>query len=293
VLTPVDLDPAEALQIAREERLDWMNARAALVDAWREVQVRANALRSDLDVVFSGDISTTDNNPVRFRGTTGRLRVGVQFDAPLTRLIERNAYREALIEYQRARRAYLAFEDRISQTLRRTLRALRYQQLEFELRRQAVTTAVEQVRLTAIRLYLPPALVPSPTPTAKPPASPRPGTELQRPEVLRDPTLIRELTFAYSALLNAQNDFLAAWVDYEIERVNLDLDLGTMELDASGNWLDPGPILCGNRRNGGEIVPREPAPLPDGRRWLDHADELPLPPEEIPLPDPLREKPVN
>ena len=75
-LVPIELDSDTAFDIARRRRRDWMNARAALVDVWRKIEVVANDLESDLDVVFSGDISTKDNNPVRFRGTTGRLQIG-------------------------------------------------------------------------------------------------------------------------------------------------------------------------------------------------------------------------
>jgi hypothetical protein len=35
-------------------------------------------------------------------------------------------------------------------------------------------------------------------------------------------------------LLNVQNDFLSVWVDHEVQQLNLDFDLGVMELDARG-----------------------------------------------------------
>ncbi len=242
-LMSIELDPQEALQIARENRRDWMNARAALVDTWRQIEVAANDLRSGLDLTFSGDLSTTDNNPVRFRGTTGRLRVGLEFDAPLTRLIERNAYRQTLIEYQQARRAYYTFEDRVSQSLRGTLRAIRQNQLDFELRRAAVHVAISQVDLTRLRLQQPP----------------KPGEDQKL-----GATTARDLVTALTGLLGAQNDFLGIWIDYEVERLNLDFDLGTMELDAEGNWIDPGPIEpeTSNEPDGPkEIPPPEAVPL--------------------------------
>jgi len=247
-LVPVELDSREALQIARQNRLDWMNARAALVDAWRQIEVIANDLQSDLDVTFSGDMSTLGNNPVRFRGTTGRLRVGLQFDAPLTRLVERNLYREALINYQQARRQYYAYEDRVSQGLRNILRTLERYQLNFELRRAAVHAAIRQVDVTQLRLQQPP----------KPGASDVFGA-----------TTARDLVGALSGLLNSQNEFVSAWVDYEVRRLDLDFDLGTMRLDAQGEWVDPGPIRP-NR-------PEQPERLifDDGLF------------EEIPLPDPV------
>ncbi len=243
VLVNVELDPDEALDIARANRLDWMNARAALVDVWRQIEVRANALKSNLNVTFSGDIATKDNNPVRFRSTTGRLRVGVEFDAPLTRLAERNLYREALIDYQRARRAYYGYEDRVSQVLRTTLRTIRLDQLNFEIRRIAVHLAINQVELARLRLIRPP----------------RAGETSQL-----GPTTARDLVDALSALLNAQNDFVGTWIDYENQRLNLDLDLGTMRLDHRCMWIDPGPIR-------------------PGQSFADPIEEIPAPPPEMPL----------
>ncbi len=242
-LVPVQLDTREALRIAQQNRLDWMNARAALVDAWRQVEVTANALRGDMSVVFSGDMSTLGNDPLRFRSTTGQLRVGVQFDPPLTRLAERNLYREALINYQQARRQYYAYEDRVSQGLRDIIRTIDRYALDFELRRAAVHVSINQVDVMQDRLQQPP----------------KPGET-----AIFGANTARDLDQALTGLLNAQNDLLNSWVDYESQRLNLDFDLGTMRLDAQGNWIDPGPIRPDQPSGAEAAAPVEevPAPLP-------------------------------
>ncbi|MEX1039132.1 MAG: TolC family protein [Pirellulaceae bacterium] len=221
-LVPVDIDSDTALEVARFNRLDWMNARAALVDSWRSIEVVANALEADLDIVFSGDIGTVGDNPVDFRSTTGRLRVGLQWDAPLTRVVERNAYREAQINYQRTRRSYYQFRDEISRGLRDTIRTLELNQINFELRRAAVQVAISQVERTQLRLQEP----------AKP----------NQDGVQFDSSTARDLINALDSLLAAQNDFLSVGVDYEILRRGLDVDMGTIQLDPSGIWIDPGPV---------------------------------------------------
>ncbi len=238
-LTPVEMPWQDAVETARQNRLDWMNARAALVDRWRRVEVAANALRGNLDVTFSGDMGTVGNNPVGFRSTTGRLRVGLQFDAPLTRLAERNAYRETLIDYDRARREYYAFEDGVTQTLRETLRGIEMNQLDFELRREGVQVAIAQVELTQLRLLRPP----------------RPGEEQ-----VFGATMARDLVSALAGLLSAQDSFLSLWVDYEVQRLNLDLDLGTMRLDDRGVWIDPGEMAPAAVRTGADPPAEEPDP---------------------------------
>ncbi len=221
VLPPIELGADDALEIARHHRRDWMNARASLVDSWRLIEFNADDLESSLDVIFAGDISNTGDNPIRLSDTTGRLRVGLQFDAPLTRLSERNTYRQALIEYQQARRSYYALEDAIAQGLRDTLRTIELNQLNFELRRAAIHVAVGQVELARLRLQEPP----------KP-----------NEDKMFGATTARDLVTALSELLSVQNDFLSVWVNYEVLRRGLDMDLGTMRIDAEGIWVDPGPI---------------------------------------------------
>jgi hypothetical protein len=210
---PVDLTDEEALLIASAYRRDWQNARASLVDSWRLIYFNANDLRSDLNVVFSGDIGNLGQNPLRIRDATGRLRAGVQFDAPLTRLDERNQYRQALIEYQQARRNYYQFRDGVSQGLRSRLRQMRLNEINFELRRAAVLVAISQVDLTQLRLAQPP----------------QPGIE-----TTVSPTQARDLVQSLGDLLNVQNDFLSVWVNTEVQRMGLEFDLGVMELDAAG-----------------------------------------------------------
>jgi hypothetical protein len=218
-LPEVDISPREAIEIARRNRLDWMNARTSLVDSWRAIEVVADDLESVLDVVFSGDMQNRTDNPLSLRGKTGRLRVGLQWDSPMTRLQERNRYRQVLVEYQQAKRAFYTYEDSIWQTLRSELRNIRFSQYNFELQRYAVRVAAEQIivneDLRQIRETLSQA---------------------------SGPTAARDSVSALNDLLQAQNTFLNVWVFYEAQRRSLDQDLGTMHVDAENIWCDPGAI---------------------------------------------------
>ena len=222
VLPPIDLSEAKALAVAHDNRLDWMNARARLVDSWRKVDLLADALKGGLSLSVSGNMGTLGtNHPASFDARTSMLQVGLRFDSPLNRLAERNDYREGQIEYQRARRDYMLFEDRISQSLRNTLRLSTLSALNFELRRAAVQVAIAQVDLARLRLDEPP----------KPGATPVFGA-----------TTARDLVSALSDLLDAQNDFLSLRVGYDVLRLVLDFEIGTMRTDSNGLWLDPGSI---------------------------------------------------
>lgn len=255
-LVPIDLSSNHALEIARLYRRDWMNARATLVDSWRLIEFNANALESQLDVIFSGDITNVGSNPFNLQGSAGRLRAGFQFDSPITRLGERNTYRQALIEFQQARRAYYLVGDNISAGLRQTLRNLDLDTINFELRRANIHVAVDQVELNLLKLREPP----------------RVGAV----ESTFSPTTARDLVQALQAILTAQNDFISVWLDYEETRRALDLDLETMELDDQGMWIDPGPIGPKYGFPGG-IAP--PSSVPSMR---PSSPEVPS--EEVPAP---------
>jgi len=219
VLPEIRLTPAEAFQIAQANRRDWANARAALVDSWRLIEFNADDLERSRDVVFSGDVQNVGNNPMDLRTSTGRLRVGLRWDAPLTRLQERNTYRQSQIEIEQPRRNYYQFEDGVWQLVRGELRQVLTNQINFEIGRQSVRIAAEQLEL---------------------------NEDLR---ALRDarglssgPTAARDTISALTDLLNSQNTLLNIFVNYEVIRRSLDFDLETMQLTPEGLWIDPGAI---------------------------------------------------
>ncbi len=216
-LPEVELDEKLAFRIARCFRRDLMNARATLVDRWRRIEFFADELESRLDLVVDGGFLGVDNDPFRFSSSNGVLRAGFRFDAPIVRLAERNDYRQALIDYQQARRDYYLFRDEIHANLRQILRELDLSKILFELSRQNIQVAIEQVDLAQLSLEDPSA------------------TELGA-------TTARDLTSAILSLQNALNRYVSVWVDYEALRRSLDFDLGTFQLGPDMSWIDPGKI---------------------------------------------------
>jgi hypothetical protein len=221
VLPDVDISQHDAIEIARRNRLDWMNARTSMVDSWRAVEVVADDLESFLDVVFSGDMQNRSDNPLSLQGRTGRLRVGLQWDSPLTRLQERNRYRQVLIEYQQAKRAFYLYEDSVWQTLRSLLRNVRFSQYNFELQRYAVRVAAQQILANEDLRQINETL-----------------------SQASDSNAARNSVSALNDLLQAQNTFLNVWVFHELQRRTLDQELGTIQVDAEGIWVDPGNITA-------------------------------------------------
>ncbi|HVJ86795.1 MAG TPA: TolC family protein [Caulifigura sp.] len=258
-LTHVDLTEEQAVATALCNRPDWMNAKAALVDSWRRIRYNASALKSGVTFSLAGEVGTVGNNPLDFRGSNGELAAGLAFDAPLTRVAERNLYRQSLIEYQQQRRALMDYRDDIVAGLRDHLRQTRLNEINIELRREALDVAIDQVDVSRLNINRPP----------------KPGKNPGEFEPI-SPTAALDAINSLSALLQNQNDVMNVWVNQEVRRMLLDFDLGTMQLDERGMWIDPG-----------ELSPNK-LPMPA----VDTVDDGIPPDVELPeLPVPSRDTP--
>ncbi|MEX0716175.1 MAG: TolC family protein [Planctomycetaceae bacterium] len=261
-LEPFERTLDEAVRIGLDQRVDLMNAKARVMDARRRVEVAANALQAVLDVRIEGDVNTpTGTRPLDFRGARSAFRAGLGFTAPLDLIAERNAYRVALIDYQRARREYMAFEDDVKFQIRQSWRQLEVLKRNFEITRQAVRLAALQYD-QAVELANEPVAVGE-----------------QRQSGNRGLNLLEAL----NSVLEAQDDLIGIWVDYERNRLNIHRDMGIMEIGADGIWLDSlylqqasAPSQTQARRNG----PRKPevsllaSPLPGSHPLQPRPDTI-------------------
>lgn len=224
----VNIDAETAIEMARCFRRDWMNARASLVDNWRRIEFVADQLESQVDLVFQAEMGTVGSNPLQFRDSNGQIRAGFRFDTPVVRMIERNQYRETLIRYSQARRQFYQFEDETKRNLRDIVRNLNRNKVLFELNRRVIQNQIEQIELSRLNLD-----APQPIPSGEAMSG--------RMSQLGD-AAARNLADAFNQLNSAQNNFINTWLGYEILRRSLDFDMGTMQLDEFGAWIDPGLI---------------------------------------------------
>ncbi len=214
-----DLPLEMVIESAVENRVDLMNQKAVVTDARRKMEISANQLLSNVDVVVDGDIRTSGGNkPLDFRGSRSQLRAGLRFTAPLDQINERNNYRATLIDYQRARRDYMALEDLTKQQVRRNWRQLSVLKRVLEGNRIALRLAARQYES---------AVDESTAPTATGASSGgggRTGTNL---------------TQALNAIISAQNSLIGSWITYEQNRLGIYRDMGMMEIGPDGIWNDP------------------------------------------------------
>ncbi len=271
-LTPTDVAPEDALAIASQRRLDWMNQRASLVDHWRKIEIAGDQLRGSLELTVNGELGTIDKRG-HLDADNGIIRMGFRWDSPLTRHAEMINYRRSLIDYQRARRNYYTYVDSVSAELRRILRNIEISQIDFEIQRNAILVTTVQVHLAQLELQKPQSR----------------GTKL-------DTNLARNLDDALQGLLSAQNKFLDVWVVNQNLRMQLDLLMGTMQLDPQGNWIDPGKIggeITKLQAELGAVLPQfePPAPtftppngVPEAEPIANPVPERVAPPKPIPQP---------
>jgi hypothetical protein len=127
-----------AVRIALEYRLDLMNIRAQLYDAWRNIRVKANALRGILNVKLTNQVFTppTTTNPFAFFSQAKQFQLVLNAELPLVRVAERNAFRQAIIAYEQERRALQSQEDFIKNQLRGDIRSMQVTYITYDINKR-------------------------------------------------------------------------------------------------------------------------------------------------------------
>jgi outer membrane protein TolC len=148
---PYEIDEALAIKLALENRLDLRVANGAVYDAQRQVVVAADALRAGL--TLNGSARFTDNDDdgaLSFRG--GRYTAALGLDLPIERTRERNAYRNSLINLERATRSVQTLEDQIKTAIRNELRTLLESRESLKINAQSVVIAENSVANARLQL---------------------------------------------------------------------------------------------------------------------------------------------
>ena len=113
-LTPPTISVNEAVSIALSSRLDLITAEDELEDSERAVALARDALRAGLDISLSSNVGTEEpTKALKFEFDEGSYSAGLSLDLPIDRTQERNAYRQALIAYERQKRSLSLFKDNI------------------------------------------------------------------------------------------------------------------------------------------------------------------------------------
>jgi outer membrane protein TolC len=245
-LPEVDVPEGPALEYAKGNRLDLQNRLGQATDSWRKVTVAANALRGGVNLVGTVNLATDPdhNRPFNFASEANSYTVGLQLDAPLNRMAERNAYRASLITYQRAKRAFVALSDQIELQVRQDLRELARLRSSFGIARQQVLAAARQYENARLTLV-----------------GPRDRRNAG------DATTLNLLQ-ALSSLQAARNALAANYIQFEQRRLQLLLDLEELQLDERGFPANAAPRIPDKSSDREARNPSPPRPGPAARQPL-------------------------
>jgi outer membrane protein TolC len=222
-VTPVEANSDLAEDYALEQRLDLKNARDTIEDSARQAYVAADALKGTLNVV-GGLAATTEpkTHAGTFQFQRGLYDIGVQVSLPINELVQRNTYRQSLINYDASIRSYMTQVDAIKLEIRQEVRQLRRSLQSYEIQKNSVALATKRVSDTKMLL------------------------DAGRAEM-------RDLLDSQDVLVGAQNALSQARVDYIEARLQFAKDLEVLEVDEEGQ------IHEGNIEAVSRLASRQPA----------------------------------
>jgi len=196
----------DAVQVAFAARLDLETERDRLDDAGRIVEVAANSLLPDVDLIADARVrSTGDDNFERIDFRRTNWSAGLDIDLPLDRKAERNAFRSALIAFERSKRDLTLAEDSISLDVRSAWRNL-------ESARRNYLIAEKSVELNLRRVEEQELLA-----------------DLGRGSAL-------DQVDAQNNLTESQNELTASLISHTLARLQFWLDMGILFIKENGQW---------------------------------------------------------
>ncbi|MBR4901157.1 MAG: TolC family protein [Victivallales bacterium] len=210
---PNEIRPEKALELAFENRPDFLNTLERVEDAQRAVLVAEDSLRGELTIGGSASIgegrgAMSGNQPdAKFRPKEGSYGALLNVNLPIERTAERNRYRNSLISLEKAVRSFQAAEDQLKQDVKSKLRDMLENRERLVIQIQAVELAERRVKNTDMLL------------------------QAGRAE-------LRDVLDAQSALTSAQNSLYSAAVSYRINELELQRDLGVLQVTSDGLWKE-------------------------------------------------------
>lgn len=213
---PMELPEEDAILLALLNRLDLRVAVGEIIDAQRGVVIAADNLRADVTLLGSASlgesrsISSAGLDDAQLRTDRGFYSLLLGIDLPFERTAERNSYRNALIAYEQTVRELQNVEDSVKFDVRSVLRNLLESRETIRIQAEAVRVA--QRRVDSTDLFL----------------------QAGRAE-------IRDLLEAQNALNSAQDSLTNAVVNYRIGELEIQRDLGVLEVSSDGLWVEFDP----------------------------------------------------
>ncbi|MBM3860739.1 MAG: TolC family protein [Verrucomicrobia bacterium] len=203
-----DINIEDSIPVALTARLDYQNVRDEYADTERKIQLAANKLLPQLDVLADASMSSGDRS--RFALPDMRRynwSAGASLDLPLDRKSERNSYRASLITRDRAMRALTLLGDQIALQVRESHRLLEQYKRTYEISEVAVRLAQRRVEEQEMRAEL--------------------GSASAQDQV-----------DAQNDLVNSKNQRTQALVNHTIARLQFWNNMGILFIKEDGQWQE-------------------------------------------------------
>jgi outer membrane protein TolC len=177
-----------------------MNAADRVDDAKRKVEIAADAIRAELNLIGAADSRTVDSKTTR-----ESYAAGLQLDLPVDRLTEKNAYRRSLIDLTEQQRSYEEAIDAIILQVRKAFRQNQEARRRYEVEFESYQLAERRSKNTLLLLQY-------------------------------DRANTRDVLDAQEDFFDAKNAATDAVVEYAIAGLEFFRDTGTMKIQPDGMW---------------------------------------------------------
>lgn len=207
------LDGERAVEIALARRFDLLVSLERVADEQRQIVIAVDRLRPEVTLggraqwSAAGDRSDFDRTLRELRSGKGLYTAFLHIDPGFDRTLERIGLRNELIDFRQAVRRYQETEDNVKLDIRRAIRALESARERVVIQRNSIQLA--ERRVASSELFL----------------------QAGRAE-------IRDLLDARSDLLDAKNGYTSARIAYRLAFLELQRDLGLLEVDERGLWTE-------------------------------------------------------
>ena len=217
----IALSPQQAVEIALDQRLDLANVNDGILDAERKVDVAADAIRAELNLIGianpqnpSGRASVPSrslSNGTDLELTRDRYAAALQLDLPIDRLFEKNEYRRSLITLMQQQRQYLQASDTVVLEVQTSHRRMNEARQRYQIEQKSTQLAEKRTANTLLLLQYG-----------------RANT--------------RDTLDAREDYLDAKNAETEALVDYAIATLEFFRDTEIMKIKPDGMWEKNAPL---------------------------------------------------
>lgn len=210
VIAKADISVSQAIELALNQRLDLANAADAVIDAERKVDVAADAIRAQLDLIGYINPATENKtvfgaNPGQLERTRQRYELSMRLDLPVDRLTEKNNYRRALISLMQQQRAHQEMTDTVVLEIQTSHRRMVEARQRYLIQKKSARLAQKRADNTLLLLQYGRAST-------------------------------RDALDAREDLLDAENAATEALIDYAVASLEFFRDTEIMKIKPDGMW---------------------------------------------------------